>query len=203
MEGDTPQDYAQKIAHLSQDLSFFKDVWWHDDTKEAILISRGHLFVHLANHAAQTGPFTWQDAPHNALDFCVLAGRDLIGLDPLPDLAFFYATLLEAWPRDKSDVGLKDFQGDALTRHTCQKSALQAAFLKGDTPLLVRVCRHLVGAWDWSTPLEIDSRVSLTREDMTALITHFEPRQGPSFPSCLRDAEGAKKLMPLKYFGLS
>ncbi|MBA4117462.1 MAG: hypothetical protein C0514_01005 [Candidatus Puniceispirillum sp.] len=201
MEGDTPQDYVQKIAHLSEDLIFFKNMWWHDDTKEAILISRGHLFVHLANHAAHTGPFTWQGAPRSALDLCVLAGQDLIGRDPLPDLAIFYVTLLEAWPGDQSDVGLKDFQGKPLTQTMCQQNALTAAFQKGHTPLFVRVCKHLLAARDWSMPFDVDGRVSLTREDMTALITHFEPRQGPQHLSCLRDPEGASKLMPLKYFG--
>ena len=202
MEGDSIPTLVRKAEQLTQDIELLqKDKhFYHRDDRE-LRVCRGHILSGLADYAKST-PFVMDDAPASPLDLYVRTGHDLIGRLMICELAFFYVGLMGVWPGDLDDVGLKDHTGAVLTRKIGLRFMVEAAFLSGVNTHFVSACRLLETQWDWSTPFEIKGpHNTLTKDDVNALIAHFEPRQSPRFTACNRDMEGAHKLMPLKYIG--
>ena len=203
MEGDSIPTLVRKATQLSQDIEMLRESkhFYRGDDKN-LRVCRGSILSALA-HEAKSTSFDMDGVPASPLALYVRAGHDLIGRLTILEIAFFYAGLMEAWPTDQDDVGLKDHMGATLTRSNALITMLEAAFLSGVNSHLVKACRLLETQWDWSTPFEINGpNNTLSKDDVSALIAHFEPRQSPKFTPCTRDTVGAHKLMILKYFGL-
>lgn len=203
MVDDTVPTLVRKATLLTQDIETLqKDKYFHHRKDKDLRVCRGCILNVLADHAREGTLVSMDETPVSALDLYVRTGHDLIGRLIISELSFFYVGLMDVWPTTLDDVGLKDHTGAVLTRKSGFKFMIEAAFLSGVNAHFVSACRLLEKHWDWPTPFEIKGPHStLTKDDVSALIAHFEPRQSPRFTPCNRDMDGARKLMPLKYIG--